>query len=168
IVQVEFCTMAIYDCLGAGNGRPRLVLDEHNIEYDLSRRTADAADTLQRKLYARVNWRKLKREEQRSWKHFDAVALTSGRDERMVREDVPGTRTQVVPNAVDLEHFRPSTSAPEPASLLFFGAMNYHPNIDGVHYFVEQIFPKVRQRCPQSKLVVIGQKPPDSVRALAN
>lgn len=168
IVQVEFCTMAIYDYRGAGNGHPRLVLDEHNIEYDLSRRTADAADSLQRKLYARVNWRKLRREEQRSWRQFDAVALTSGRDEQVVHQDVPGTRTQVVPNAVDLEGFRPGTDAPEPATLLFFGAMNYHPNIDGVHYFVEHIFPKIKERCPRAKLVVIGQKPPDSVRALAS
>lgn len=168
VVQVEFCHMAIYDLKRQRERRPLLVLDEHNIEYDLIRRTAETPGTLDRRLYSGVNWRKLRREECDAWRRFDGVALTSVRDQQLLLEDEPGTRTVVVPNAVDLETFRPSGVEPDPASLVFLGAMNYHPNIEGIHYFVETTFPKIVARYPQVKLFVVGMNPPDSVRALAS
>ena len=167
IVQVEFSQLGIFDYRRAGARKPLLVLDEHNIEYDLIRRTADAKGSLSRRLYSAVNWRKLRHEEHGAWRRSDGVVLTSARDEALLQSDMPGTRTAVVPNAVDLEYFRSSSSAREPGTLMFFGAMNYHPNIQGVEYFVKEVLPKIAAQIPTVKLRVVGQQPPESIRALA-
>src|SRR5690242_981944 len=63
IVQCEFCHMGIYRYRPRPGARTRFVLDEHNIEYDLVKRTADTAESAVRRVYAHVNWRKLEREE---------------------------------------------------------------------------------------------------------
>jgi len=167
IVQVEFSHLGIYDYPPRGTQRPLLVLDEHNIEYDIVRRTADATGRMLRRLYSARNWRKLRREERDAWRRFDGVVLTSERDETLLRENSPHTATAVVPNAVDLEHFRTAAVAREPGTLMFFGAMNYHPNIQGVSYFVREVLPKIIHAVPNVKLRVVGQQPPDSIRALA-
>jgi glycosyltransferase involved in cell wall biosynthesis len=168
LVQVEFAQMASYDYDSRARRAPLLVLDEHNIEYDLVRRSAEAPSGLPRKLYNEVNWRKLRREEREAWRRFDGIVLTSKRDERMLREDEPGARTSVVPNAVDLEHFAPSHAPIEAGNLLFFGAINYYPNTDGILHFVAETFPKIRMRQPTAKLVVVGPNPPESVLACRN
>lgn len=167
IVQVEFSQLGIYDYSSGSVHKPVLVLDEHNIEYDLIRRTADAKGSFARRLYSTVDWRKLRREEHDAWSRFDGVVLTSDRDEALLQKDRPGTPTTVVPNAVDLEHFRTRSLEREDGTLMFFGAMNYHPNIQGVGYFVSEVLPKIAAEVPNVKLRVVGQQPPDSIRALA-
>jgi glycosyltransferase involved in cell wall biosynthesis len=156
VVQYEFAQMAPFRLSRRDGKRPLLVLDEHNIEYDILRRTAQASMGLPRTVYNALNWRKLAREEQAAWRRFDGVALTSARDERMLHEIYPACRTTVIPNGVDVSEFPKSTDTVDADSLVFFGAINYFPNADGVMYFVDEVFPTVRQRRPNASFKVIG------------
>lgn len=155
IVQVEFANMGSYQYSQSGS-RPVLVLDEHNIEFDLQRRTAGSSDGLMRRVYSSLNWRKLEREEKKAWARFDGVVLTSVRDQELVVEFSSAIRSTVVPNGVDLEQFQASTSVPDPDTLLFFGANNYFPNHDALIYFIDEILPKVIERRPNVKLSIVG------------
>lgn len=165
IVQVEFVQMAALSFRLPVGRRFRTVLDEHNIEFDIVKRTASANVSTARRLYSAVDWRKLKREEVSAWRRFDGVSVTSRRDASILSELEPRTRVSVVPNGVDVDQFRPATTEPAPDSLLFFGAMNYYPNQDGLTYFVEQIFPLILAKRPSTKLWVVGPAP-DSVKRL--
>lgn len=165
IVQVEFVQMAALKFQLPRGRRFRTVLDEHNIEFDIVKRTASANVSRARQLYSAVDWRKLKREEMAAWRWFDGVTVTSQRDAAILSALEPGTRVSVVPNGVDVDLFSPATREPEPDSLLFFGAMNYYPNQDGLTYFVEQIFPRILAKRPRTKLKVVGPAP-DSVKQL--
>jgi glycosyltransferase involved in cell wall biosynthesis len=155
VIQVEFANMASYRYLASGK-QPLLVLDEHNIEYDLQRRTAGSADGLSRLAYNSLNWRKLSREERAAWRRFDGVVLTSDRDQEVLARTSPTIRTAVVPNGVDVAQFLPSDITPDADSLLFFGANNYFPNHDALLYFIDEVLPKVVQQRPNVKLRIVG------------
>lgn len=155
VVQVEFANMACYRYDSQGK-RPLMILDEHNIEYDLQRRTAGSADGWSRQAYSSLNWRKLAREEKAAWKRFDGVVLTSGRDRDLFETSSSGTRSAVIPNGVDVTQFHPSTAAPDADRLLFFGANNYFPNHDALLYFIDEILPKVVEFRPNAKLTIVG------------
>jgi polysaccharide biosynthesis protein PslH len=165
IVQVEFVQMAALRFGLQKQRRYRTVLDEHNIEFDIVKRTASAEVGASRRLYSAVDWRKLKREETAAWRWFDGVAVTSERDGAILSELEPQTKVAVVPNGADIERFRPADAPPEPDNLLFFGAMNYYPNNDGVHYFAQHIFPLIVAKRPNVKLWLVGPAP-DDVKAL--
>ena len=171
VVQFEFTHMAANrprNGAASRGARPVFVLDEHNIEYDILRRTADGESALDRKLYNAIDWRKLRDEEQEAWRRLDGCALTSDRDEDLLRRDVPTAKTAVVPNAVDVDFFRPDVnSAEDPNLLVFFGALNYHPNVDGVSFFLREILPRVKSRRPGLKLQILGQNPPRDIVARA-
>jgi glycosyltransferase involved in cell wall biosynthesis len=156
IIVCEFVFMANYT-FRVPRACTRLVLDEHNVEYDLLRRTATAT-RLDRKFFHSVNWRKLKREEVRAWKRFDACTLTSRRDEELVHAEAPRVPTAVVPNGVDIELFRPRAcaSTTEPMTLLFFGAINYFPNTDAALFFANQVMPLLAARYPALRLRIVG------------
>jgi glycosyltransferase involved in cell wall biosynthesis len=158
VIVSEFVFMAGYQIRGpwAATNRPLLVLDEHNIEYDLIRRTAEAGG-LGRRVFNELNWRKLEREEIRAWKRFDGCTVTSTRDEAFVKKEVPGLRTAVVPNGVDVDVFAPEPGAtPQPLTMLFFGAINYYPNTDGALFFAQEILPLVRARFPGVRFRIVG------------
>ncbi len=156
IVQFEFMQMAAFSFRRTGARRPVFVLDEHNIEYDVVRRTAEARTNVERRVYNALNWRKLRREEHTSWRRFDGVVLTSARDETFVHQELPGMPTTVAPNGVDVDEFTPVPGHEEPDSLLFFGAINYFPNHDGVVFFIDQILPMIRARRPNVRLRILG------------
>jgi glycosyltransferase involved in cell wall biosynthesis len=160
IVQVEFVQMAALKFRLPRRRRMRTLLDEHNIEFDIVKRTASGQVSPMRRLYSAFDWRKLKREEVNAWRWFDGVSVTSQRDAAILSELEPRTKVSVVPNGVDIELFRPASRQPDKDSLLFFGAMNYYPNHDGLTYFVEQIFPLILAKRPNTKLWVVGPAPP--------
>jgi glycosyltransferase involved in cell wall biosynthesis len=146
--------------------KPCLVLDEHNVEYDILRRTVESAG-FGRKVFNAINWRKLRREEMAAWSRFDGCTVTSVRDEEIIRFESPYARTAVVPNGVDTEGFTPRAGAKvEPLTMLFFGAIHYYPNADGALYFAAKILPLLRLRYPSVRFRIVGPVEPGPVMDL--
>ncbi len=167
VIQVEFVWMTAFRFARSGPAKPVLVLDEHNVEYDILKRTAGASGGLPRHVYNALNWRKLAREERAAWRKFDGISLTSARDAELVQRDFPGARTAVIPNGVDITEFSVSSQPSEPDVLLFFGAINYYPNQEALIYFIDNVFPLIRQRRPDTKFRILGPGAPDSVLSRA-
>jgi glycosyltransferase involved in cell wall biosynthesis len=142
---------------------PALVLDEHNVEFDLARQQASGELQLgpARRLFNAVNWKKLRREEIELWKRFDGVSFCSAEDEACAKRLVPSIRSAVVPNSVDVHYFAPRPADPKPdgRTLLFLGALNYFPNVDGVLHLLKHIWPAIANRHPDARLEIVGQYP---------
>jgi glycosyltransferase involved in cell wall biosynthesis len=155
IVQFEFAQMAAFRC-DRGQRAATFVLDEHNVEYDILRRTARSPGELGRHVYNSLNWRKLAREERAAWRRFDGLTFTSRRDQEPVQQEFPGAQSAVVPNGVDVSEFSPSDGRVDADMILFFGAINYQPNHDGVSYFIDEIFPKLRHLRPNARFCILG------------
>jgi polysaccharide biosynthesis protein PslH len=162
VVNFEFAQMAPHR-RGLPPG-PLFVLDEHNIEFEILRRTAVSETGFSRRLYNGVNCPKLRAEELSAWRAFDGVSVTSAHDRDLLLRNDPRAHTAIVPNAVDLDFFAPQPAVPiQPRTLLFFGAINYFPNSDGLKYFLASIFPHL----PEAKLRVVGHTP-EALFALAS
>ena len=81
-------------------------------------------------------------------------------------------RVQALCNGVDADFFQPAAAhaspfAPEEQPIVFTGAMDYWPNIDGVSWFVAEMLPALRARWPQARFYIVGRSPSAAVRALA-
>jgi len=147
---------------------PRLVLDEHNVEYDILRRTANAT-RFDRKVYNALNYRKLRREEIRAWRRFDGCAFTSERDEGLARGEVPNLRTAVIPNGVDVDAFKPQPGdRSTPLTVLFFGAINYFPNTDAVSFLLDEVAPLLAREHPNAVIRIVGPGSPPEVQTRAS
>src|SRR5204862_8068755 len=48
----------------------------------------------------------------------------------------------------------------------FIGSMDWLPNVDGVMYFVKEILPLIRARCPETTVAVVGRTPPPKISQL--
>jgi glycosyltransferase involved in cell wall biosynthesis len=171
IVNLEFSFLGHFGLRQApfGERPPPLVVDSHNIDYELARQYARTGDSLARRLYARANWRKLRREELGIYRDAAGVYLCSAVDERRLLDQVPGVRTAVIPNAADVEYYQPRPTDPRPdgRTVVFFGLLSYVPNLDGVIHFVQDIWPRIADAHPDARLNIVGGRPPASLLALA-
>jgi polysaccharide biosynthesis protein PslH len=169
IVNLEFSFLGGYNLRQAPRGGrlPALVVDSHNIDYDLARQYAHVGG-LVRRFYAGANWRKLRREELATYRDADGVYLCSAADQRRLHDEVPGARTLVIPNAADVEYYQPRATDPpaDARTVVFFGHLSYFPNVDGVTYFVQEIWPRIAEAHPKARLKIIGGQAPRSLQAL--
>src|SRR5262245_46864438 len=171
IVNLEFPYLGHCDLRQAplGERAPPLVVDSHEVAYDLARQFANARGSLGRRLYAGINWRKLRREELETYRDANGVYLCSAADEQRLLDQVPRVRTAVIPNAADVEYYRPRPTDPQPdgRTVVYFGLLSTVPNIDGVIHFVQDVWPRITETHPQARFKIIGGRPPRSLLALA-
>jgi glycosyltransferase involved in cell wall biosynthesis len=171
LVNLEFPYLGHYDLRLAPPGQkpPSLIVDSHEIAYDLARQFARANASLGRRLYAAANWRKLRREELKTYRCADGVYLCSAADERRLLDQVPDARTAVVPNAANVEYYRPRPTDPPPdgRTVVYFGLLSTVPNVNGVMHFAQNIWPRIAAAQPGARWKIIGGRPPPSLQALA-
>lgn len=104
-------------------------------------------------------------------RQFDATLVISAVEADILGRIVgSGTnRVRVVPNGVDTDYFDPARAYPRPFDaglkpIVFTGAMDYHANIDGVKWFVQEVLPAIRQEHPDSVFYIVGSNPSPLVR----
>ena len=81
-------------------------------------------------------------------------------------------RVSAIKNGVDSDFFTPDGSRPTPfaageQALVFTGAMDYWPNVDGVAWFVADMLPQMLQQWPKLRFYIVGRSPAPQVLALA-
>lgn len=171
IVNLEFPYLGHFDLRQSPSGTkpPAIIVDSHEIAYDLGRQFAGTHTSFARRAYVSANWRKLKHEELGTYRTADGVYLCSADDERRLLDHALGQRTAVIPNAADVDFYQPHHSDPVPdgRTLVYFGLLSTVPNVDGVMHLVRAIWPKIAEVHPQARLKIIGKSPPPALLALA-
>ncbi len=96
----------------------------------------------------------------------DETWVVSDVEHRILKEKWPDKSIQIVSNIVDV----PGSLTPFSLrrDFLFIGGFQHPPNIDAVLFFMEKIYPLVRNRLPDAKFYIIGDKAPPEIVALAN
>jgi sugar transferase (PEP-CTERM/EpsH1 system associated) len=100
---------------------------------------------------------------------FDRVLVVSEAEKGQIPPELQLANLRAMPNGVDLEYFSPAHPGRYEASeplLVFTGMMDYWPNVDGVQWFVEHIFPRIRVAVPEVRLLIVGNRPTAQVRKL--
>jgi glycosyltransferase involved in cell wall biosynthesis len=133
IAQLEFTQMAQYaaDCAPA-----RTILVEHDITFDLYQQLRQTSDDWDLRHQLKL-WRRF---ETAAWRKMSCVVTMSEKD----RDLVTGARAAALPNGVDLARFRFAPQAPEPRRLLFVGSFSHLPNLMAVAFFLDQVWPRLR------------------------
>jgi polysaccharide biosynthesis protein PslH len=183
-IQVEGLEQArngllVLDHLADEANRPRLILDEHNAEYLIQQR-AYHSDIKQirivaKAVYSFVQYRRLVAFERAICRRADDIIAVSAADAAAIaRLDASLTaRITIIPNGVDSDEFAPLVNPIPPLpdwprdSLVFTGLMAYRPNVDGVIWFVRQVWPLIRARKPDARFYIVGARPSRTVQALA-
>jgi glycosyltransferase involved in cell wall biosynthesis len=97
---------------------------------------------------------------------LDGAIGVSPLDTRMLRVLAGVRETVTIRNGVDLDAFAPSFEGADPHSLVFWGRLDFEPNIDAVSWFAQTVWPRLREKHPTATWSIVGKKPHPRVVAL--
>jgi glycosyltransferase involved in cell wall biosynthesis len=164
IAHADQLNMAQYAARVSG---ARRVLDAHNALWVLYRRLAETMSPGPQKWLLNRDWQLLKPYEGRVCQEFDAVLAVSDEDKAALEQaGGQATKITVIPIAVDTDEQLPLARLPEADHILHIGTMYWPPNIDGVLWFIREVFPLIRARRPGVVFDVLGARPPREIVAL--
>jgi sugar transferase (PEP-CTERM/EpsH1 system associated) len=167
-IVVCYCSgMYRYARLPALLGTP-VVVDMVDVDSQKWRDCAERAPFLKRMLF-QVESRRVGQLESEIAAHAAAITFVSEDERELFGKSKTSTPVQVVRNGVDLNYFAASPGQPpsEPNTCCFVGVLNYPPNVDGLHWFVESIWPNVRREVSNARLMIVGKSPGPRVQRLA-
>lgn len=109
--------------------------------------------------------RRIRAHERRHYPHAGAVVVVSPTDAERLRDLAPDARVEVVPNGV--EPGAEPTAVPDAPVLGFHGSFEARHNVDAARVLVHDVLPRVRQRVPAARVLLVGRSPGPEVRRLA-
>ncbi|MCH8924404.1 MAG: TIGR03087 family PEP-CTERM/XrtA system glycosyltransferase [Planctomycetes bacterium] len=129
---------------------------------------AAGASGWRRWLYG-LEGRRVQRLEGRIAQRAKAITLVSEAEAELFRGVWPNDKTLGVPNGVDLEYFNPDAVQPvaERFDCVFVGQLDYHPNVEGVRWFCQNVWPEIIREHPGATFAIVGRQPVAEVQKLA-
>jgi polysaccharide biosynthesis protein PslH len=103
-------------------------------------------------------WWKYKKFLTRSMESFRYCTVVS-EPEKLLLEQI-GVRAEkitVIPNSIAMDPVSVPSATPEQNSLIFPGSILFYANYDAVTWFLEEIFPMIRNRIPNAQLKITGE-----------
>jgi glycosyltransferase involved in cell wall biosynthesis len=97
---------------------------------------------------------------------FDRVWVVSRQDRTAVRLFTGCGEVDLMPNGVDADHYSPGVEPDLPTSCVFWGRLDFGPNVDALEWFLRAVWPAVRATTPTARFAVFGFSPTERVREL--
>ncbi|MBI5775195.1 MAG: glycosyltransferase [Verrucomicrobia bacterium] len=168
VIVCDFLAPAVNLHAAGFKPQTRTLIFQHNVESLIWKRTFDTAKGAAQRFYFHGQWRRMEAFERAACAAVDGVVTVSDEDSRILREEM-GLKNVLgaVPTGVDVDFFQPPTGVRTPCSLVFLGSMDWMPNIDGICWFADEVWPLVKKNSPDATLTIVGRKPTDKVRQLA-
>ncbi|MCX7702331.1 MAG: glycosyltransferase family 4 protein, partial [Gemmataceae bacterium] len=144
------------------------VVVAHNVESMIWQRMAENETNPARRWYIQLQHRKFRCFERWAYSHATRCIAVSDQDACQLTTEFGAQQVDVVENGVDIDYFAPSGESRDPHTILFLGSLDWRPNLDAVRLLIERIFPTVQREEPQARLQIVGRKPPEWLRRMAD
>jgi glycosyltransferase involved in cell wall biosynthesis len=143
------------------------LFDAHNALWVLYKRLAATMRVGPRRWLLERDWRLLKRYEGRIVREWAVLAVTQ--EDRAALLEAAGVQRDitVIPIAIDTDEVERIPRRQDANHILHIGTMYWPPNVDGILWFIHEIYPLIREKCPDVVLDVVGSRPPQELVALS-
>lgn len=163
IVQLEGIYLAPYLHLIRQNSHAPVILRAHNVEWKIWHKLATEGKNKIKRAYLLKLSRQLKKYEEKVINDFDGIATITKHDLDYFKATGCKVKMINIPFGVDISKYTPKETK-HPGSLFFIGALDWLPNLQGLDWFLKNIWKKVHAKFPETQFHIAGRKMPESLR----
>jgi len=169
IIQLETLYLAPYIELIRVHSKAKIVMRSHNVEFEIWKRTTSTTRNLLKRLYLNYLTKKLQRYEVGQLSQYDLLVTVTEKDLDNYRLLGYSGKGLASPISVDISNYQPQELSKDQAlKLSFIGSLDWAPNLDGLDWFLRDIWPSILKRFPFVELHVAGRNCPKRIADLAS
>ena len=145
--------------------KAKVVIRMHNIEHQIWERLADNESNPVMQMVYRVNKKQLERVENTILKKMDGYMTISDPDFQYFHKTAVAVPGVVIPFGIDMENYELEDDyiASDKPSLCHIGSMNWSPNMEGIEWFLDDVWPLIHEAHPELQFTVAGHGTPDKL-----
>lgn len=162
VIHVESIFLTPYLPLIRKYSKAKVILRAHNVEHLIWERIAKCTKNIFKRWYVKKLALALKVYELEHISQYDGIACITQKDADYFIK--AGCRKPIV--SIPFGIIAPDTMDnvdEEPNSLFHIGSMDWIPNLEGVNWFLEKVWPKVLNEVPQARMYLAGRKMPQTL-----
>jgi len=156
IIQLEGLYLLPYLSIIKKHSDAKIVLRAHNVEHHVWQNLADNSTHFFKKTAFNYNAISIKQIEYNPIQHINAIVTISSADQIFFQKTQKTTSIINLPFGIDLDEYKTTAINPpftkETISLSFIGSLDWLPNIEGLHWFLDHVWPIIHQKFPEVKL----------------
>ena len=161
VIQLETLYLAPYLDAIRKHSKALVVMRAHNVEHEIWERLQRNIQFLPKKYYLKYLTSKLKKFEVETLGDYDFLVPISQIDLEKFRQLGYTNGAQAIPIGLELKNYTPATiDISRPLSMGFIGSLDWMPNLEGLNWFVNDIWPSLTSRFPNLELHIAGRHAP--------
>jgi glycosyltransferase involved in cell wall biosynthesis len=167
VIQVEGTYPALYtDVVLLYRGRAKVVLRQHNVEYQIWKRLANNARNPIKRWYFNLLSKRLKRFERNHLNQYDAVVPVTNDDGELFKQ--LGCKSPIFPSpaGIDIDLWKPTFEKENPNYIYHIGSLEWMPNVEALMWFMNEVWPLVVSEAPHLEFYVAGKGMSQSLKNL--
>lgn len=166
VIQLEGLYLTPYIPVIRTHSTALVSLRAHNIEHQIWERIAEHEPCYLRKQYLRILIGQLKRYERQQLRKVDVLVPISQVDETGFRQMGYSGPIHTTPASFDEQVFISTERKPSCHRVFFLGALDWIPNINGLKWFLREVWEKVCAQQQGLVLQIAGRNMPDEIKAI--
>ncbi|MGA0196600.1 MAG: glycosyltransferase family 4 protein [Schleiferiaceae bacterium] len=156
MVVLEGAFMGMYVSEAKRIGK-QTILRAHNVEHEIWQRLAENEKNPFKRWYLKLQSRRLRKFESQLSQAMDQIWCISQKDQQWFKSLC--SAASFIPTAVLP---KPGPSNIQPLRCHHLGALDWAPSIQGLQWFMADIWPQVLHRVPQAEFHIAGNNPPEN------
>ncbi len=167
VVQLETLYLAPYISTIRNYSSATIALRAHNVEHEIWERIATNTAFLPKKWYLQHLTKKLKRFELETMNQCDILVPITARDLDFFKSYGFDKKATVTPIGLDKNDYNPNFQSYEKElSISFIGSLDWMPNLEGLKWFMDEVWREAQIQFPGLKLHIAGRNTPDWMKAM--
>lgn len=115
------------------------------------------APSLARRLRYGLTWAKHRRFLRFRLNDFTACTVVSEQERRLLQRVAPHfSAVSIIPNCIDVAACAAVQAVPQENRLIFSGSLTYEANYEAMTWFLERVFPLIKEQIPHVDLLITG------------
>ncbi len=163
IIHIESIYMMPYISVVRKQAHAPVVMRMHNIEHEIWERLAQNECNPIKKIMYRINARQLERIERKILHSVDGYLTISAPDYNYFHALYPATQGEVLTFGIDLDNYDEVDDyiPSDKPSIFHLGSMNWSPNVEGIEWFLDEVWPEILKEQPDLTFTIAGHHIPD-------
>ncbi|MFN8700452.1 MAG: glycosyltransferase [Flavobacteriales bacterium] len=162
IIHLESLFMTPYLPMIRRHSSAPIVLRSHNLEFVIWEKITHGTRNIAKRTYLKYLTTKLREYELKALDSVNGIAAISGDDMRRFKKLGVKKPIRTIPFGIDPSKYECGQKKPEFA-LFHLGAMDWSPNLEGIIWFLEAVWPKVHAQYPKLKFYIAGRNMPEDL-----